>query len=129
MYTYVVDPGPNDLIMDFLVGTCDPNIANYFNWIMPPGWVAQIVGAPLLDNGFTPKGGLSSPTGNCVAGILFQGPPSPADLFGFDHQGHPHDVGWQVATTRGGANENWMMPVGLGQGPVHGPLDPGIVNP
>ena len=129
LYAYMVDVGPDDFLQDFLVGTDDPNIANYMNWLLPPGWIAQIVGAPILDNGFTPKGGLSMPRGNCVAAILFVGPPVPTpQMFGFDHMGHPHDVGWQLTTIRGvSATEDWMQPVGLGMCPVHSPVEEGTV--
>jgi hypothetical protein len=137
MYAYtVVLNNPGEFLIDFLVGTDDPNVMNYAGWIVPyPDWVVNVVpAAQFLHDGFTLKGFVSpGPTGMCPAFVHFIGGTPVANgmvaRFGYDHPWPAHDVGWAVNTSMAGYGENWAAPVGSGgpiplpSGPVHGPSE------
>ena len=126
-YVYRVthpNPGTPDSI---LIGTHDPNQANYTNICMPSGWNVSIVPIARDDySSLTPHGVVSAgPDGLCPNSVLFESgglplPSSPTD-FGFDHAGLPHDVDWRVTGTPAG-QAAWNAAVGAGAGPVHGPV-------
>ncbi|MCE5323706.1 PEP-CTERM sorting domain-containing protein [bacterium] len=114
------------LIYQFHVGTCDPNIADYSNILMPAGWSFNIYSI-LEDHAdkFTPHGQISSADGYCQWCAVWTdttGQGIASATFGFDNPNSPHDVGWFINSSS--AVENWSMPVGLGDGPVHGPTVP-----
>ena len=115
----------NDMIVELVVGTDDPDMGNYTNFIMPSGWTVTIVGAPVPHNGFTMKGGISNPTGTCYYALRFTGstPVTGQAVFGFNHKGAPHDVAWAatLANSTVIVSANWAENVGMGKGPVHGP--------
>ncbi|MEN6357059.1 MAG: PEP-CTERM sorting domain-containing protein [Armatimonadota bacterium] len=114
------------LIYQLHVGTCDPNLQDYFNILMPAGWSFNIYSI-IEDHAdtFTPHGQISTPTGSCQWCAVWTdttGQGVANAVFGFDNPNSPHDVGWFINSSA--AVENWSMPVGLGDGPVHGPTVP-----
>lgn len=114
------------LIYQFHVGTCDPNIADYSNILMPAGWTFGIFSI-LEDHAdtFTPHGQISTPTGQCQWCAVWTdstGQGTAGALFGYDNPNLPHDVGWFINSST--AVENWSAAVGMGSGPVHGPTVP-----
>lgn len=129
LYQYDVQCQPSVTFQHFHIGTCDGNINNYGNWLMPAGWqLLGIFNASYLHEGFTPHGGLSQPTGTCPYTVAWTGPAINAGLFGYDNSNEPHDVGWDVNTNAAVVSENWAAPVGLGAGPVHAPVpEPGAL--
>lgn len=124
-YQYDVTGTGGLMIHQFHVGTCDPNIADYTNIIGPAGWSFGI--ANILEDhrdAFTPHGGFSAPDGRCLRCAVWTEPENGAGvqnaLFGFDNPNHAHDVGWFLNS--GLPVENWNAAVGMGAGPVHGPV-------
>ena len=129
VFRYEVAASAGEMIKEFLVGTDDNLNTNYWNWQMPAGWTAVILPIYVNHNGLTPKGGISIPQGvPCLYSIVFTGPPVTNAMFAFDHlwvAGGAHDVGWQVITDKNIYVEDWSAPVGMGAGPVHGPIQTG----
>ncbi|MEI6513489.1 MAG: PEP-CTERM sorting domain-containing protein [bacterium] len=112
------------LIQQFHVGTCDPNVLDYTNILMPQGWTFGIFSITEDHNLIkTAHGSLSVPAGACQWSVVFTAPDA-AGLanvsLGFDNLFAPHDVGW--FTNSNDDFELWTMPVGTGEGPVHGPV-------
>jgi len=108
---------------DFWVGTDDRNSVNYTNWLMPAGWTL-LWGTGPEDHWpeKTPHGQISpGPIPFCIMTVWWKGPAILSGSFGYDHPWHSHDVGWTVSTTPPTV-ENWAAPVGMGEGPVHGPI-------
>jgi hypothetical protein len=129
MYQYHVIVSPGAPFDHFYVGTHDPMLENYSNWVMPPGWDVEIVPGDHLDDGLHVHGEMSAPTGMCPFSLVFSGMPVENGDFGFDHPGEPHDVGWRVncqgiacSIPSPSCVEDWAMPVGMDKGPVHGPM-------
>ncbi len=126
LYIYEVTLGPGESMTAFDVGTCDLSLMNYWNWLQPAGW------APVPFSGSEPHIGLKTPhgmispgpAGNCAGAVMWTGPAlGPGTwLFGYDNENRSHDVGWTVSPLANPSNENWSAPVGMGFGPVHGPL-------
>jgi hypothetical protein len=107
-------------------------MANYTNICAPPGWTFNIQPNGQGLQGFFPKtlhGMISpGPGGSCPFIMSWTGPAlaGPFEL-GFDHPWASHDVEWQSIAN--GITANWAAPVGLGVGPVHGPLEQEIEIP
>ncbi|MDY7110199.1 MAG: VCBS repeat-containing protein [Planctomycetota bacterium] len=134
-YTYFVDAVSYPM-MEFTVGTMDPDPAHYRNVLIPPGWQFEV----------EPEG-MGHACGFCAGhGEVSFGPcysltnararwwtESPAFaveqfVFGYDHRWTPEDVSWHLWTRREGEPpewfeffESWDSPVGGGMGPLHGP--------
>ena len=133
-YQYQVTLSGGEIMDRFEVGTCDPNIGNYSNWVNGPvGWSPGISpgmwGAqPDEPPPATPHGLVSpGPSGTCMTTVNWTGfAVGPTTLsFGFDNPYAPHDVGFGVGMF--GAMvyaENWAAPVGMGSGPIHAPIVP-----
>ena len=148
-YLYEVTVMPGDHWHCFQVGTDDGNIANYggvyesSNWFIIGGQAGalrlnpQLLEAhnhpqfPLPPATFTPHGlvSIGGPAGNCKYVIQWLIPPgddSTPDTyyFGFDNVNDPHDVGATIYTSVFGItwDEDWTKAVGMGAGPVHGPV-------
>lgn len=128
LYTYDVSSLTGQAFSLFYVGTDDGNFNNYANWLMPAGWGAAVLPSSAIQHWLekTPHGGLSmGPAGSCPFMVAWTGPPIAAGMFGYDNPNRSHDVGWLVGTVPV-TIENWAMPVGMGYGPVHGPVpEPG----
>ena len=126
LYVYQVNPAVPET--QVYVPTHDNNLANYTNICMPPGWTLTIIpNGPGLQ-AFFPKtmhGAISpGPGGSCPFLMNWTGPAMavPFEL-GFDHASPSHDVEWWAIA--GGITAAWPAPVGLGVGPVHGPVESG----
>ena len=122
-YYKVTNPSPQ-LPESVYVGAHDPDPLNYHNILMPSGWTFNILKEPYPDySGFTSHGAVSpGPDGVCPYVIEWIGPPATTVYLGFDHSGDPHNVSWEQAVSGApSATSNWLAPVGLGAGPVHGP--------
>lgn len=120
-------PPPDYTIYSFQVGTDCLELDHYTNW-HGLGTYA-IVTEPELeelepDNGFTPHGSYSTPTGQCPAVVRwsFDYVGLGEYYFGFDNIHGPHDVGGYVAGTTESWDEDWNEPMGAGLGPLHGPV-------
>lgn len=106
------------------IGTHDGVKANYTNVCLPAGWEFNI--DPITEDdydGFTLHGDFSTgPDGSCPAVIILirLGSSNLPFYFGYDHELGPHDVGWEIFGFND-ATENWNLPVGGGEGPVHSP--------
>ena len=136
-YYYEVTLGPNEWMIDFQAGTDCLVPPHYGNWISPPGWGPVLFGLQERDTDVkTPHGGLSpGPTGLCPASVLWtplagagqiNGPGT--FFFGYDNDHPSHDVGWTVTGLAVPNSENWNAAVGMGAGPVHGPVpEPGTL--
>ena len=115
---------PGQTITMVVVGVCDGNPANYSNFLMPPGWQWVLQTTGMLDDGFTRKGGISQPSGQCSFCIRFYDPTGAGVAngvrVGFNHgTGSAHDVEWEIGPNLAWCN--WAKPVGMGEGPVHSP--------
>ena len=125
-YYYDVSVWPDELFTSFGIGVHDPVLANYANMVMPANWAVGIFGEPgwqQLDDPFTPHGQVSGNSGQCPYTLFWWtgsggGQAVQQAFFGFDYNADPHDTGWVCS----GVKENWAMPVGTGQGPVHSPV-------
>jgi len=126
LYYYEVTLGPGESMTAFDVGTCDPSIMNYWNWVQPAGWApVPFSGSELHIDLKTPHGLISpGPIGNCNTAVMWTGPAlGPGTwFFGYDNENRSHDVGWSVNPMANPNGENWSAPVGMGAGPVHGPV-------
>ncbi len=137
-YTYPIDSASYPM-MEFEVGTDDPNPRSYTNVLTPKGWSFKVLeeGMGHDHGGFTLHGRVSPGPCRC----LTQGrvrwwtddPQYAAEsfTFGFDHKWRPEDVGWNLLTRREGPppkffrfREFWDAQVGTGAGPLHGPSAP-----
>ena len=122
------DP-PMPTLSEFEVGTCDPVLAHYTNWILPPSW--SVVISPSNEKPHwadkTPHGQVSpGPAGECPWMLVFTGPAIGNGSFAYDHPWHSHDVSWLIGSSQGAIIENWAEPVGMGEGPIHAPVpEPG----
>jgi len=130
VYQYEVTAAPGLTFDYWTVGTDDDNLPRYSSWVLPPDWsVTRILPVDYMNHGdFTAHGYVSTPTGLCPYLIEFQGPPIASGVFGFAHPGEPHTVEWTVTTNVGGIRSAFDFPVGLGRGPVHGPMMPPTVE-
>jgi hypothetical protein len=132
-YWYEVTIPAGVTFEDLEVGTCDPALGNYgavlaAQWLggawVPLPWQWQLQAASWPDH--RPKtahgGGPVAPNGNCTNQVAWWGSPLGAGRYGFGYN-HPyrsHDVSWYLSP--GVAQVNWNAVVGMGQGPVHGPI-------
>lgn len=141
-YLYEVTIWPGDHWHVFQVGTDDGNLSNYglishsSNWGAIGGALGTLVLNPFVPEAdidtFTPHGAVSpGPTGTCPHVVQWRipaGDDSTADVyyFGFNNPNPPHDVGGTIYTQILGFtwDEDWLAPVGFGQGPLHGPFVP-----
>jgi hypothetical protein len=147
-YLYEVLVMPGDHWHVFQVGTCDGDIRNYggiyesSNWYAIGGAAGALVTNPIVIEShnhpqfpipptFTPHGlvSIGGPSGNCPYVVQWLIPPGDDSTagtyyFGFDNVSEPHDVGATIYTSLIGFtwDENWSSAVGLGAGPVHGPV-------
>jgi hypothetical protein len=113
------------------IPTHDNNPANYTNICAPAGWTFTIVPNTFGLQAYAPKTphgavspGPGGPGWSCPYLLYWTGPPmAPAVPFeiGFDHPWPSHDVEWFAFDN--GITAAWPMPVGLGAGPVHGPIE------
>jgi hypothetical protein len=137
-YTYFIDAASYPM-MEFSVGTMDPDVTDYRNVLIPEGW-SFAVEEPGMNHacGFFTEHGDISP-GPCYSATTARArwwtehPDFAVELFvfGFDHRWTPEDVGWELTCRREGQppewfyfDEAWDAPVGTGFGPVHGPWTP-----
>jgi hypothetical protein len=140
MYNYPIESVGNPM-MDFRIGSNDLNPAHYANVRIPEGWnfaVEEVAMNHLCAScgNHTPHGA-DSP-GPCWC--MTQGsvhwwtddPEQAVELFtfGFDHIWPAEDVSWELTTLGSGLppretfTPSWDAPVGMGEGPVHGPCLP-----
>jgi len=127
LYHYDVSSAGNPFT-ELEVGTCDGNILNYTNWVLPPSWSVLMTTGAKHDHwtGKTAHGQVSpGPNGKCPFFLTFTGPQITAGTFAYDNKRHSHDVGWLVGALNP-ATEDWSKPVGTGEGPIHAPIpEPG----
>jgi hypothetical protein len=129
-YVVTISPGePGDVLQELRIGTDDLVAGNYSNWIQPDGWApVPFDYSVLLDADVkTPHGETSpGPTGNSLGAVTWKGPALGAGTyyFGFNNSHSSHDVGWFIfpGGQQGPISEDWEEPVGMGTGPVHGPV-------
>jgi len=123
-------------LMDYIrVGTCDTNAANYTNIqiVAPNGdtigsWSAVALGggAYLAGSQKTPHGQVSPGHDHVTANTVdwWGATLGPGTYYlGYDNPLPSHDVGGTVAA--GGScvwTADWSEPVGMGAGPLHGPV-------
>ena len=134
-YCYEVNLAAGDTMTSFNVGDCSgfaiggcAVVDAAGNAI--PGWGPCAPGQPELHCDVkTPHGGISpGPFGSCKGGIVWTGPAiagvAGPIFLGFNCTLPSHDVGWTLINVAPGVpgKENWQMPVGMGCGPVHGPI-------
>jgi hypothetical protein len=114
----------------FVVGT--DALDGYSNWLEPAGWTHKIVADdPSAHYSVaTPHGQLSpAPDGQCSYYVVWSKLESPGvDVgtyaFGFDSIYPPHNVTWYTNASAA----DWHAAVGMGAGPVHGPIpEPGTM--
>ena len=136
-YTYYVDAASYPM-MEFTVGTMDPDPSHYRNVLIPPSWGFEIdsenMGLGHACGFFAEHGEISF--GPCYslttarARWWTENPDYAVELFvfGYDHRWTPEDVSWHLLTRREGEppewfefTEWWNEPVGTGLGPLHGP--------
>jgi hypothetical protein len=138
-YAYPVDSASYPM-MEFVVGTNDLDPENYSNVVSPPGWdfaVEEVWMHHSHDN-FTFHGLISPGPCWCLTqGRVRWWTEDPAlaveyFTFSFDHPWPGHDVEWELTTRREGPppeyyvfRVDWEAQVGMGMGPLHGPLAPG----
>jgi hypothetical protein len=140
MYNYPVE-SVGQPVMDFRVGSNDLNPAHYANVLIPEGWnfaVEEVWMNHLCAScdDHTPHGADSPGPCWCVTqGSVHwwtDDPDKAVELFtfGYDHIWPAEDVSWQLTTAgdrlapRGVFMPSWDEPVGMGNGPVHGPCLP-----
>jgi hypothetical protein len=140
MYNYVID-STGQPVMEFRVGSNDLNPAHYANVLIPDGWDFAIEVVPMNHlcascGDHTPHGADS--TGPCWCLTLCSvhwwtdDPENAVEhfTFGFDHIWPAEDVSWELTTLGAGLPPrelfapSWDAPVGMGEGPVHGPCLP-----
>jgi hypothetical protein len=126
-YAYRVEAAGR-AVTEFVVATCDTNVARYTEIGLPPGWQFTIeeTGMDRACGHDTPHGQVSSgPCGEYTTGRVRWWTADPelaieSYTFRFNHPWCAEDAAWQV-----GAQElftsDWSAPVGEGAGPVHGP--------
>jgi hypothetical protein len=136
-YTYFADSGSFPM-MEFTVGTMDPDPSHYRNVLIPYGWAFEIdsenMGLGHACGYFAEHGEISF--GPCYslttarARWWTENPDYAVELFvfGYDHRWTPEDVSWHLLTRREGEppewfefTEWWNEPVGTGLGPLHAP--------
>ena len=95
---------------------------------MPAGFSWNFAGGGYFHiDQYVPHGVIGpNPMGTCLEIIkwtLAPEAPLPAGpwVFGFTHENAPHTVGWTLDSDISPGGVNWDMPVGVGEGPVHGP--------
>jgi len=124
-YSYIVTPGRQG-VSRIRIGLHQHIGFNPTNVVLPTNWTWTIVqGVPSPDRlNFVGHGQVTSPVGTCNDVILFSGPTMNNQFqIGFNATQNAHEVDWQT----GGIGANWNKPIGMGAGPIHGPL--GFVNP
>lgn len=135
-YAYTVDAVSYPVI-EFVVGTADLNRTHYTNVVTPAGWQFEVTAAQQTNHArgaFTPHGTVSPGASALVTdGVVrwwTDDPNSAVEMFTFayDHPWPAEDVGWCLQTRRPGPppslyafTEFWDSPVGMGEGPLHGP--------
>ena len=128
-YHYDASTAVGNPFSEFEVGTCDPVLARYTNWILPPGWsvIMSDINIKPDYSGKTAHGIVSlGPDGSCLKMLVFSGPAITSGTFAYDHPWRSHDVSWLEGALNGAITENWAMPVGTGDGPIHAPVpEPG----
>jgi hypothetical protein len=136
-FAYEVDAASYPMV-EFKIGTSDPDPAQYKNVTVPPGWqfAVEPVGMIHACGGFAPHGEVSiGPCYSLTLGQVRWWTDDPANAvefftFAFDHPWPPEDVGFELKTVRSDPPysywfyPDWQDPVGFGTGPVHGPWDP-----
>ena len=127
-YYYDVSMGVSEQFTSFGVGVHDPVLAHYGNQLIPAGWSVAVnvtAGWEQKDDPFHAHGVVSPWSGQCPYTIFWldtSSNPLQSFGFGFNYNAAPHDTGWFCS----GVKENWAMPIGMGQGPVHSPVpEPG----
>ena len=125
-YIYKIEFVEPAALETLYIGTHDGILAHYTNICLPPGYTLSIASTPRPHyTPFTAKGSVSpASNGDCpFTLVLIRGPidPGAAIYFGFDHPGPRHNVSWQLDNFPPPVS-NWSQPVGVGLGPVHGPL-------
>lgn len=126
-------------VVEFVVGTNDLDSSNYLYVATPSGWHFAIepIGMSHACGLFALHGQLSQgPCYSLTAGRVRWWTDDPTCAiefytFGFQHNWRAEDVGWTLVTRRPGDppewntfSEFWDSPVGLGEGPLHGPYAP-----
>jgi hypothetical protein len=130
-------------IIEFYVGTNDLDASRYTEALIPLGWDFAVEEGPMahLHRVKTPQGKVSPGPCRCTTkGRVRWWTEDPAlavedFTFGYNHPWPSEDVGWVLETRREGPpielftmREHWGSPVGMGYGPLHGPLpEPGRV--
>lgn len=128
MYQYDVALVGNEVMDALYVGTCDGNTMHYQNIVMPDGWAFNLEAVSSESHWpeKTPHGSISpGPSGLCSYRVTFTGPTLAAGayIFGYDNPNPSHDVGFTLeSATAIVLDEDWNEPVGMGLGPVHGPI-------
>ncbi len=137
-YTYLVDAVSYPML-EFCVGTNDPDRERYSNVVVPPGWhfAVEPVGMAHAHGIYTPNGEVSPGPCYCLTTARVRwwtdDPAASVEYFSFsfDHPWAAEDVGWHLRCFRAeppeyfGFFEFWDALVGIGCGPLHGPYAPG----
>ncbi len=135
-YAYEVDSADNPMT-DFRIGTNDLHPGNYTNLLTPENWFFSVEQVRINHShgNNTPHGEISpGPWCYCrTKGSVHWWTEDPAlavvsFTFGYDYFSTSYDVGWTLETQHGEPPEvytfyeDWQAPVGMGSGPVHGPI-------
>jgi hypothetical protein len=121
----------------FYVNACDTDASNYTNieaidtdGTALAGWavsvLTNITGGEQAADVKTPHGQVSRDWSHVPpAGVMWTGNELTAPgtyYFGFNNSRPSHDVGWGMSGAFVIDAESWAEPVGMGEGPVHGPV-------